>query len=183
MDEWQRVKWTDSNQIFEALEEAPPETVRVADPHLQFDALIAAGHLYLAVRFLALALPRYESIVWAARAIRGPNAPPPSSGGANAMAAIDRWIRDPDEPHRRAVWTAGQAAEENTPERLTAMATFLSGGSIAPEDLQPVQPDANLCARLSAAAVLAQAYRTDDPAAFLRVALDSGAKIAAEGVR
>ena len=182
MAEWARVKWTESGQIFDALGEARPDAP-VNDPRAQFDALVAAGDLDLAVRFLALALPRLESVVWAVRAIRSPGAPAMGPGGGAVLDAVDRWIADPSDANRRRVWECGQAAPENTPERLTAMATFLSGGSIAPEELQAIQPDANLCARLSAAAVLALAYRTEDPKGFLLAALAAGAKLAEEGVR
>ncbi len=172
MAEWARVKWTEAGQIFAALDLPHADDAAVATPKAQFDALVEAGDFDTATHFLALALPRYESVVWAARAVQN---------GEKAPREIDRWIADPTDNNRRAVWAAGENGPADSPERLVAAATFLSGGSIAPEDLPAIQPDPNVCARLSAAAVLVHAYRAPDPKEFLKGALADGAVLAEKG--
>jgi len=172
MTDWARVKWTEAGQIFAALDLPHAEEVATHSPKAQFEALVAAEDFDTATHFLALALPRYESVVWAAHALRK---------DGEAAPGIDRWIADPTDTNRRAVWAAGENGPADSPARLVAAATFLSGGSIAPEDLPSIQPDPNLCARLSAAAVLVHAYRAPDPQAFLKDALAAGAVLAEKG--
>jgi hypothetical protein len=171
MAEWARVKWTEAGQILSALDMPCAEDKVAATPKAQFEALVEAGEFDTATHFLALALPRYESVVWAARAV--------TNGGP--QREIDKWIADPTDTNRRAVWAAGEGEAADSPTRLVAAATFLSGGSIAPEDLPAIQPDPNVCARLSAAAVLVHAYRAPDPKAFLKDVLAAGAVLAEKG--
>jgi len=172
MTDWARVKWTEAGQIFAALDLPHAEEAAANSPKAQFEALVAAEDFDTATHFLALALPRYESVVWAAQALRN---------GGESAPGIDRWIADPTDTNRRAVWAAGEGGPADSPARLVAAATFLSGGSIAPEDLPAIQPDPNVCARLSAAAVLVHAYRAPDPQAFLKDALAAGAVLAEKG--
>jgi hypothetical protein len=172
MAEWARIKWTEAGQIFSALDLPCAEESASVTPKAQFDALIEAGEFDTATHFLALALPRYESVVWAARAV---------GNGSKKPREIDKWIADPTDLNRRAVWAAGEGEAADSPDRLVAAATFLSGGSIAPEDLPAIQPDPNVCARLSAAAVLVHAYRAPDPKAFLKDVLAAGAVLAEKG--
>ena len=94
------------------------------------------------------------------------------------MAAVERWISDPDESGRRAAWSAGEAADERSPERLLSYAVFLSGGSIAPEDQAVVNPAPELSGRLAAAAVITAAYLAEQPDEHLSAALAAGEAIA-----
>ncbi|MEO7384214.1 MAG: hypothetical protein ABIU18_04690, partial [Novosphingobium sp.] len=48
------------------------------------------------------------------------------------------------------------------------LGVWFSGGSLAPEGLAPVQPPADVCARLCAAALLVGAHAQPDPDAVLR---------------
>ena len=183
MGEWARVKWAEAIQIVEAVDDsnAPPCAPGIA-PKAHFEALSEKGQFDAAARYLALALPRYESVVWAMRMLRSEAAKSDMQHGPT-LAALDRWIDDPSDANRRAVWNIGQTAPSNSPEQLLATATFMSGGSMAPEDLQPIQPDPSLCGKMTSAAVLTQAYRTSDPAAFLKAAIATGSTLADEGVR
>ena len=90
------------------------------------------------------------------------------------MAAVAAWIKQPDDARRRAAWDAGAAADGWSPERLLTHAVFLSGGSLAPPGLPPVQPRDDLSGRMAAAAITAAAHRSDDAKAAIERALDAG---------
>lgn len=179
MSEWTRVKWTEAGQVA-ALLAAPdlPGDQAALPPRLHFDRLVEGGALDEAVAFLGGALPRFESVAWAVGALDTGQVSPRAPHDAAALEACRAWLGEATDTRRRAAGRAADAASDDAPERLAALATFVSGGSIAPEDLAPVQPDAGLCGRLAAACVLTAAYRAAEPEAALRAALDQGARLA-----
>ena len=121
-------------------------------PHLQpritleqvHGACLAHGLLPDALRLLAAILPVRESIWWAWVSVRyamqREGGTPPSPEAHAAVAAIEQWIVRPDDDHRRAAWSAGQAAGLDTPAGMVAAAVFLSGQSVAPPAVAPVPP-------------------------------------------
>jgi hypothetical protein len=178
MGRWDRVPWTQARQVAQlidpAREDLPPHSVT---PEAYFSSLAGDGRREEAVTFLGHALPRYEAVLWAAGAVRRID-PAPSPARLDARAAITAWIDDPVDATRRSAWSAGQAAPDSSPERLLGHAVFLSGGSIAPEDLPAVNPEPELAGRLAAAAVIMAAHRTSDAARHLEQALADGEAIA-----
>jgi len=139
--------------------------------HGWFAQLKAAGELVAALEFLAHSMSRYDCIAWAARA-------------AIATGTIDRadpllvtvlqWIDEPEDNLRRAAGAAAEAMTNDTPARLLCLAVWFSGGSLTPEDLAPVQPPADVCARMAAASLLVGAYTQRDPDETLRAMLELG---------
>ena len=92
-------------------------------------------------------------------------------------------MQDPSEPRRRAAYDAAQAAGKTCAERLAAMAVFLSGGSMAPENLQPVPgPGATSPVKIGAGAILVAAAKRSDREAAINAALDEGDAIARWGL-
>ncbi|RYD65277.1 MAG: hypothetical protein EOP58_07885 [Sphingomonadales bacterium] len=179
MSGWTKVRWTQARQVTRLLgmrdADAPAEGIT---PVAHFDTLRARGHRGDAVSFLGQSLPRFEGVIWAAdmvATLRGDDIPPASVA---VMAAIRAWIDDPSDANRRAAYAAGEQAEEDSPERLLGIAVWLSGGSLAPADLQPVNPPPESCGRLVAAAVLAAVYGSPDPDAALDRVLTAGEAIA-----
>jgi hypothetical protein len=170
------VNWTQARQVARLIdpeqEELPAENVT---PEAHFAALFASGELEAATSFLGHALPRFEAIAWALRALE-PFKPAPAA--EPARKAIEVWVKDPDDHRRRAAFDAGLTAPDGTPERLLSAALFLSGGSITPPDLPTVNPLPELSGRLAAAAIVTAAHRTSDAAGVLRRALADGEKIA-----
>jgi hypothetical protein len=115
--------------------------------------LIARGELADAVRVLAMALAKRESIWWACRCVRrGVATPKPTE--AAALATAEAWVREPTEEHRRAAYTAAQAAPIATPAGCASLAVFFSGGSLAPPDVAAVPPGESLTGKTVAGAVL-----------------------------
>ncbi len=152
-------------------------------PELYFAHLRTGGRRAEAVFFIGQALPRHETVCWAARCVR-------DLGEGQAIGAPERealkmtllWAQDPSEARRRAAWEAAQLAADRSAERLAALAAFFSGGSLAPDDCPPVPTGPKASGRLAAGAVLVAAYRTTDWPGALDFALDRGAAIAERGL-
>ncbi len=175
---WLRVTWTEAAQVLPlCAEEMPPLTKSDQTPQDYFTTeLLGEDRMDLAVGYLGAALPRLEAVQWATETIA--HAGTAAGLPRNILASVKAWLADPSEPRRRETWALAQQDEESSPARLLAAAVFFSGGSIAPEDCEPVQPDPTLCGRLAAAAILATAYRGKEPEAVMRFAVTEGDRIA-----
>lgn len=174
MSEWPKVRWTQARQIAELME-LPARELPAPDmtPQGWVEGRVAQGDVAGAVMFMGHALPRYEAVSWAASAVA-----PAGQSPSPIAGAVARWLETSEESERRTLWTLAEQADEDNPERLLAYSVFFSGGSIAPEDQAPVNPDPALCGRFAAAAIVKSAYAQDDPDAVLSAALDRGRGIA-----
>lgn len=184
MDKWSKVKWTEARQIAEAMDTdaaaLPDEGV---DPRSYYVSLKKGGELDRALSYLGHALPRYEAVAWAAHSIRSMRSPSqPMPLDRQALDRTLQWVEEPTDEYRRAAYQAAEAASRDSPERLLAIAAYMSGGSIAPPDLPPVNPPQEVCGRIAATAVLVAAHRSGDATAALAAALENGEKVAAKGV-
>ncbi len=151
-----------------------------AGPREYVDALVQAGRLADAVRFIAHALPKRESVWWAwvsaRRAVEG-DAPPPVKA---ALEATEKWIAQPNEENRRAAMSAAEAAGPETPAGCAAFAAFLSGPSLAPPDVQAVPPGPYDTAKAVAGAVTLAAVAVPAKAAEnLRASVQQGLDVTA----
>jgi hypothetical protein len=184
MTEWNRVKWSEAAQVIEQLDWAPaPDDVGREPPELYFQNLRKTSRLEDAVFFLGMALPRQETVAWAARSVRdileGRERP---RADVDALRAALLWVQDPSEPRRRAAFEAAKLANHACAERLAAMAVFLSGGSLAPENVQPVPGPSDVAGRIGAGAILVAAAQRPDRIAAINTALDEGDAIARWGL-
>ncbi len=122
---------------------------------LDFVALLMEKALYPdAVRFIAHALPKRESVWWGwvcARRAAGENPPPKVKG---ALDATERWIAQPSEDNRRLAMAAAQKAELGTAAGCTGLAAFFSGGSLSPPEAPVVPPGEFLTAKAVSGAVI-----------------------------
>jgi hypothetical protein len=118
------------------------------------EALLSAGHLRDAIRYLAWALPRREAVWWACQCVSAAVPPEEGSPNAEALEAAQRWASSATEDHRRAAFAAGEAVNFETPAGLAALAAFWSGGSQAPPKLPAVLPAEHLCPNAVSNAVL-----------------------------
>jgi hypothetical protein len=154
-----------------------------AAPETYFAKLRDDGRLNDAVFFLGQALPRYETVTWAARVVRDLRQPILKPGPeANALRATLLWVQDPSDTRRRAAFDAASKVRNAGPERLVALAAFFSGGSITPADAPPVQAPREAAGRFAAGAALLAAMSAPDRDAALSEALDRGSSMAADGV-
>lgn len=182
MAEWNQVRWTEARQIVALMghDALPDEGI---SPHDHYAGVRAAGRHDEAVGFLGHALPRFEAIAWASRILEeaaGSHVPSPDR---QALDYALRWLGDPSDDRRRAAMEAADEAAFGAPERLLAMAVFLSGGSISQPDLPPVLPPPESAGRCAAGAILLAAHRSGDAASMLDRALDLGEKVAEQGTR
>lgn len=156
----------------------PSPEIGVAD---YYEGMRKRGEVEAAVTFLAAALPRHEGIAWAARVLEraGTDLDEPERVALERALA---WAQAPGEAARRAAQVAGEAADEDAPERMLALAVFLSGGSISLPGLPLVDPPVGVSARLAAAAIVMAAHRSADARGFLSRALDLGEAVAERGL-
>ncbi|MFL5297562.1 MAG: DUF6931 family protein [Phenylobacterium sp.] len=177
MGRWKQVKWTEARQLTSILgwpatdrDDQPPEGF--------FDGLRAEGRNHEAAMFLGQALPRFEVVTWAARSVRDLSPPQPPPADADALKAAFLWLQDPSENRRRAAFEAASAADTVAPQRLCALAVFFSGGSLAPENLEPVLAPKETAGKFAAAAVISAASASGKPAEALDAALKLGEALA-----
>jgi hypothetical protein len=173
--QWTRVKWSEAVQINALLSDRPTREGEGIAPSDHFARLLSDERHADAVRFLALALPRFETVAWAARVVRDMAEPAaPDDPEATALKSVLLWLQDPVEGRRRTAFEAAQAAAPNSPQGMAAMAAFYSGGSVAPPDCQPLQAPREAAGRFAAAAILLAAARDPEMSAALRRALAVG---------
>jgi hypothetical protein len=144
-------------------------------------ALDQAGYLPDAARFLAFALPRREAVWWAAQCVRRVPALMADEPAAAALVAAEAWAADPTDDRRRAAFAAAESAGFDKPAACTALAAFLSDGSLAPAQLQAVPPPPHAGPSAAAAAVVLAALATEpeNGDAKLRTFLALGSEVAA----
>lgn len=170
---WSRVKWAEAGQIVALLEDVPHDAEHAAlSPQKWCEA---CQDPLLAIRFVAMALPRLEAIGWAAETIARCDVT--SDDERALLTAVARWMQGPDDTLRRAVWTAAEPLEG--PARFLGVAVFFSGGSIAPPDCDTVSPPATVCGTAVAGAIIGATLCAPDSAAATAQALDAGRAIAA----
>jgi hypothetical protein len=161
MQRWKHVKWTEAGQLTALLGWPGAEQDHEA-PETFFDGLRAEGRDHEAVMFLGQALPRFEVVRWAAQSVRDLSPPETPRPDADALKAAFLWLQDPTENRRRAAFEAASAADDMSPQRLCALAVFFSGGSLAPETLEPVLAPKETAGKFAAGAVLSAAARSPD---------------------
>jgi hypothetical protein len=126
----------------------------------QFLELLIGKELFLdAVRFLAYALPKREAVGWGCLCVRHSLGTEDASKISEAHVAAQRWVSNPDEGNRQAAKAAADKEGLESPSAFLALAAFLSGGSIAPANLQPVAPPDHATPQLVAGAVMASAVK------------------------
>jgi len=180
---WSRVKWTEAKQVAEMLDpEADLGEDARAKPREYFQKLREGEQLNEATFFLGQALPRFETVAWAARVVRDLREKPLKPGpDADALKATLLWVQDPSDARRRAAFDAANRVKNASAERLVALAAFFSGGSITPADVPPVQAPREAAGRFAAGAVLLAASAASDRMVALNKALDAGNVMADQG--
>lgn len=185
MSDWTTIKLTQARQVAALMGDAaelPADDTPVRAHYQALRDANAGGREALA--FLGHALPRMEAIAWAARLLdddsRGRALARPDR---QALDHVLRWLGEPDDSHRRAAHEAAEQAGERSPERMLAMAVFLSGGSLSLPDLPPVLPPPEAAVRMATGAVTMAAYRSGAPEAYFDRALLLAEAVAEQGLR
>ena len=130
-------------------DDAKPLVATATDGPSLVQALTANSRPAEALRVIAAALPPREGVWWAwvsarhASQIAAADGTPAPEVTA-ALAAVEKWIANPDDDARRAAWAAGERAGLETAAGCTAAAVFFTSGSVAPPEVPPVPPPAGV---------------------------------------
>lgn len=184
MTDWTIVLWSAARQV--AMEAGFPKSAWPDDeisPQQFFGGLRHDGAGDRALAFMAAALPRAEAIEWALRSLPDIEPATPDYAARRLLRdAAHRWIDEPDDENRRAIFALAEHADRSWPETLLGLAIYFSGGSIAPEENVPVVAEASVCSTLVSAAM--QTAAAADPhagEAFIGRALDLADRLAMHG--
>jgi hypothetical protein len=155
MTDWNIVFWSSARQIAQEAN-LSPELMPAEDatPAGYFRALRSDGDVMAALAYVAAALPKLEAIHWGLASLPAVDTSDPDFAARMLLRdTAQRWLAEPDDENRRAVERLVEQANRDWPETLIGLAIFFSGGSIAPEDSQPVPADPGLMGQLVAGAV------------------------------
>ncbi len=122
---------------------------------LQFvDRLVSTQKFADAVKVLANALTKSAAIAWAHACVRDCFNGEIGERHKDALQAVETWLRDPSEPHRRACFKAAEAVGFNCAAGCLAMAAFGTSGSLGPENVPAVPPPDGFAAHMAGGAVM-----------------------------
>ena len=113
-------------------------------PQNYLDRLLTAGKGEDVVRFLAYVLPKREAIWWVWVCARKSAGAAPNSETKTVLDAVERWIVQPTDTHRRTAFAMAEMTDIGTPAGCAAVALFFAGGSIAPPDVAEVLPPSGM---------------------------------------
>jgi hypothetical protein len=131
-------------------------------PSTYLDAL-EKNELYQdAIRFLAFSLPVDNGIKWAIACIKELRSPESKDKKDEALDAADQWVKAPGDPTR---WAAKEAADKSKPSAsmMTAMAIFMSGGSMVKPPAPETPPPKNVAQKMISGSVQVAAVSYDPP--------------------
>lgn len=150
-------------------------------PARYMDALIRAGYLIDAARFMAFALPGPGAVWWACLCARASLTDDARAEEVQALAAVEQWVMKPSDEGRRPVYAFAEQLEFDCASAWAACAVFWSGGDIGPtESPTPVQPGPQMVGTAVAGAVMLAAVAGDPEQAdaryrrFIEQAVDIG---------
>lgn len=134
-----------------AAAELEPEAQALLSPAMgprDYVLAMSEADLYVdALKFLAHLLPRREAVWLGWLSARKELEKKLSPEEEAALAATERWIREPTDAHRRSALEAATAATLESPAGCAALGAYLSGGSMAPAELETVPPPRYATAR------------------------------------
>ncbi len=138
------------SQVAEAAE-LEPEAQALLSPEMgprDYVLAMAGADLHVdALKFLAHLLPRREAVWLGWLSARKELEKKLSPEEEAALAATERWIREPTDGNRRSALEAATAATLESPAGCAALGAYLSGGSMAPAELEAVPPPRYATAR------------------------------------
>ncbi len=151
-----KVSVTNANELVADIglsEEATALLVENISPGDYLQRLIDADLMPDAIRFLARALPKREGTWWACLSARSTIDESSKPEEIKTLELAEQWVFKPTDEHRHAAHDAAQPLENDSPVYWSAMATFWSGGSLAPPDVAAVEPADHICGMAVAGAV------------------------------
>jgi uncharacterized protein DUF6931 len=137
--------------------------------------LAKAGLFPEALKVLAHALGGRKCIAWSMACLG--ELKPSSPKQEVAVAAIEKWLAEPNDANRRAAQAAAEQAKISTPAGCIALAVFFSEGSIAPTGASEVPPPPYVAEKIAAGGLqMAVVLQPDKAAERYQRCLDLGLK-------
>jgi hypothetical protein len=134
-----RLRFTKAKQVFDTFPKVTAEIALRPEEEEPLDfarKLLAQAHRFDAIIYTACLLPRREAVWWGCQCVRALR--PDKTD--DALLAAEAWVRDSDEPQRRAALDIATAGDAGAPTTWLARAAGLSGGSLTAEGSHPVRP-------------------------------------------
>ena len=127
------------------------------------DTLVAQERYVDAVRLLAYAMTKSQAVRWAHEGITEIGSPKERSPQDQvAIDATGKWIEEGAEDNRRSALASAEELEFSTAPACAAAAAGWSGGSMVSPDLDPIEPDGLLTARMASIAIQIAALEPED---------------------
>ena len=147
-------------------------------PEAFADALVSAGQPIDAVRVLAHAMPKTQSVQWALAAIDAFAKQQMTEKERFAMETAEKWLKEPVEENRRAAMAEAETLEYGSAAACVAAAAGWSGGSMVPPDLDVIPPDPLLTGRMSSICIQMVASHQEDVDEYYRQVIELGKSLA-----
>jgi hypothetical protein len=149
-----RIRFTEAKQVFEAFKTAERDIGASATgeetPAAFLRRLASGPKPTQAIAFCAYLLPRREAVWWACQCVRAID---PAAAEDAALAAAERWVREPEEGSRRAALDIGASGPPKTATVWLARAAGWSGGSVGSNDRRVIPPPPYMTAKAVNAAI------------------------------
>jgi len=134
------------------LAQLEPEALELLEdgqsPQQFLERLVATERWSDALGFWARAIPVRIGIEWAhvcvQDALAEEHGDELDAGLRKVLDAVDAWLAEPDDEHRRAAFDVAQEVGLDSAPAILALAIFLSEGSMSPPDLEPVPAEEGL---------------------------------------
>lgn len=138
---------------FDLQDDAKPLLRDGIDPRQFVTALLDNKKCIDAIHFMAHALPAREAIWWGCLCIQHAIGEELSAADRVAATATVGWVLQPTDDRRMAAKAAADGAPIPSPAGALALATFYTGGNVAPPGLPAMSPEPFAAARAVALAV------------------------------
>lgn len=154
-----QIDLTERAVYFGLSEQAQELAATCSDPDSFAESLINVGLLKDAIRWYAHILPKPKAVQWAIHCSQDlQQASPLSPAQAQAIRYATEWTAEPSEEKRKSADDAANAVKFQGIGGALAAAAAWSGGSLVPEDLEPVEPDERQTARAVYASFMLSCY-------------------------
>ncbi len=128
------------------------------------ERVAAGGFPAQALELMAFSLTDADLFDWLVECLKTAE-PDFSAPEKAAFGTVAAWVARPSDSSRRAAEISAEEAGLHTAAGCAAMAVFMSSGSIAPADLEPVPPPQGVAAQLASVSLTLAAVRRPEAAA------------------
>ena len=148
---------------FDLNDDAKPLLRDGIDPREFVTALLENKKCIDAFHFMAHALPAREALWWGCLCLHHAFGNDLALADRAAATAAVRWVMQPTEDNRMAAKAPADAAPPPSAAGALALATFYTGGNVAPAGMPAMPPEPFASARAVALAVTLASIKTDPP--------------------